>query len=215
MKVKAVIFDLDGTLIDTRERFFRVFNEILEHFSLPRIAKGKFEELYSRASLDEAIPESVRENFWKNFLVRYGQVSSHGDRPILGAKEILKELKDRGILVCVVTGRACSTHSIWDELEKHGLAEYVDIVSAKNTNVKDYYLKEEEVLRALEEAGVKPNDCIIVGDFLADIETGKRIGAFTAAVLSGGVKREVLESAEPDIILESVQEIPKIIGLHK
>ncbi|MBS7247809.1 MAG: HAD family hydrolase [Candidatus Jordarchaeales archaeon] len=215
MKVKAVIFDLDGTLINTKERFFKVFNETLEHLSLPPITKGKFEELYSRASLDEAIPENARKNFWKRFLVRYGQVSSDEDGPILGVRETLKELKDRGLIICVVTGRACNAHSVWNELEKHGLAEYVDIVSAKNPSVKDHYLKEEEILRVLEKTGVKPDDCIVVGDFLADIETGKKIGAFTIAVLSGGVRREILESAEPDMILESVREIPRIIDMHK
>lgn len=215
MKVKAVVFDLDGTLIDTKERFFRVFNEILESLSLPPITKSRFEELYSKAILDEAIPENARKTFWKNFLVRYGQVSSDKDGPIPGVRETLKELKDRGLLICVVTGRACDSHSVWNELEKHGLAEYIDVVSAKDSMVKDHYLKEEEVLKALEKAGVTPNDCMVVGDYLADIETGKKIGAFTVAVLSGGVRKEILESAKPDIILESILEIPKIIDTEK
>ncbi|MBS7288224.1 MAG: HAD family hydrolase [Candidatus Freyarchaeota archaeon] len=215
MKVKAVVFDLDGTLIDTKERFFRVFNEVLESLSLPPVTRSRFEELYSKALLDEVIPEDAKKDFWKNFLVRYGQVSSDKDGPIPGVRETLKELKDRGLIICVVTGRACGVHSVWNELEKYGLAEHIDVVSAKNSGVKDHYLKEDEVLKALEKVGVKPNDCIVVGDYLADIETGKRIGAFTVAVMSGGVRKEILESAKPDIILESIREIPKIIDAHK
>ncbi|MEM1658935.1 MAG: HAD family hydrolase [Candidatus Jordarchaeales archaeon] len=211
--MKAVIFDLDGTLIDTRERFFRLFNETLESFSLPQITRKTFEELYSKAALDDVIPENLRKTFWRHFLVRYGETSSNSDAPIPGIEETLKELREKGLLVCVVTGRVCSSQSVWSELEKHGLAKYIDVVCAKNQNVKDYYSKEEELLRALGEIGVKPNECVVVGDYLADVEAGKKVGAFTVAVLSGGVKREVLELVKPDAILESARELPKLLNL--
>ncbi len=211
--IKVIIFDLDGTLIDTRERFFMVFNKTLESFSLNPLTKRRFNELYSRASLDEAIPKELQKNFWEKFLHDYGRTCSEKDSPFPGVKNVLKVLKRKGLKICVVTGRACAESDVWTELKKHGLAEYVDAVASKDVKVKDHFFKDEEVSRILAKLSVKPHECLIVGDYLADIETGKKMGSLTVAVLSGGVKREVLESADPDLVLESVNDLPSIVDI--
>ncbi|MHA1210654.1 MAG: HAD family hydrolase, partial [Candidatus Freyarchaeota archaeon] len=59
--------------------------------------------------------------------------------------------------------------------------------------------------------GRSPFESVFVGDYVADIRSGKRIGAVTVAVLSGGAKREILARENPDLILESVANLPPII----
>jgi len=212
--VRVVLFDLDGTLIDTRSRFYVVFNESLEKFGLPTLTRDTFDRFYRNASLGELIPENLETSFWDCFLESYSKTSSPQECRIPGSKLALYELKKLGMDVGIVTGRIADVESVWSELERHELAQFVDTVVTRskeqNTNT-DYFSKEHNLLEALESLGRSPFESVFVGDYVADIRSGKRIGAVTVAVLSGGVKREILARENPDLILESVANLPPII----
>jgi len=212
--VRVVLFDLDGTLIDTRNRFYVVFNESLEKFGLPTLTRDTFDRFYRNASLGELIPENLETSFWDYFLESYSKTSAPQDCRKPGSKLALYELKKQGMDVGIVTGRIADVESVWSELERHELAQFVDTVVTRskeqNTNT-DYFSKEHNLLEALESLGRSPFESVFVGDYVADIRSGKRIGAVTVAVLSGGVKREILARENPDLILESVANLPPII----
>ncbi|MHA1579810.1 MAG: HAD family hydrolase [Candidatus Freyarchaeota archaeon] len=212
--VRVVLFDLDGTLIDTRNRFYVVFNESLEKFSLPTLTRDTFDRFYRKASLGELIPENLETSFWDYFLESYSKTSSAREYRIPGSKLALYELKKMGMDVGIVTGRIADVESVWSELARHELAQFVDTVvtrSKEQNSNTDYFSKEHNLLEALESMGRSPFESIFVGDYVADIRSGKRIGAITVAVLSGGVRREILARENPDLILESVANLPPII----
>jgi phosphoglycolate phosphatase-like HAD superfamily hydrolase len=60
---------------------------------------------------------------------------------------------------------------------------------------------------------ISPKECAVIGDYIADINSGKEIGCHTIAVLTGGTNYEILEKAKPDIILKGVYEIPIIFDI--
>ncbi|MEM2135835.1 MAG: HAD hydrolase-like protein, partial [Candidatus Jordarchaeaceae archaeon] len=99
--IRAILFDLDGTLIDTRSRFYLVFNKSLENFGLPVLSKNVFEEVYSNASLDSIVPEELAVQFWDYFLENYSKNMSPGESSIPGSKEALHQLKKRGLSIGV------------------------------------------------------------------------------------------------------------------
>ncbi len=213
--IYAILFDLDGTLVDTRSRFFLIFNESLKKFSLPTLSKNTFDSHYRNASLDKLVPEGREIQFWDYFLENYSKKSSPDEFSIPGSKEALYQLKKLGISMGVVTGRIASVESVWSELKKHELDQYVDVVITrlKSQNRNDYYFsKEQNLLDALEKLGHRPFESMFVGDYIMDIRSGKRIGAVTVAVLSGGIKKEILEGENPDFILESVAELLPLIS---
>ncbi|MGQ9723122.1 MAG: HAD family hydrolase [Candidatus Jordarchaeum sp.] len=213
--VHAVLLDLDGTLVNTRTRFFLVFNESLEKFNLPTLTKNTFEDYYNNASLDLLVPQNVAIQFWDHFLENYSKTSSPDEFRISGSKQALHQLKKMGISIGIVTGRIASTESVMTELKKHELDNFVDVIVTrlKNQNTNDdYFSKEQNLLEALEKLCHKSNESMFVGDYITDIRSGKRIGALTVAVLSGGIKKEILAKEYPDFIIKSVAELPSIIS---
>ena len=213
--IGAILFDLDGTLIDTRGRFFLIFNESLKKFNLPTLNKNIFENYYKNASLDHLVPEGIEIQFWDYFLENYSKTSTPDEFKIPGSKQALYQFKKRGIGIGVVTGRISSVESVWFELKKHELDQFVDVVITRSKSQNrndDYFSKEQNLLEALDKLGHRPFESIFVGDYIFDIRSGKSIGAVTVAVLSGGIEREILARENPDFILESVAELPRIVS---
>jgi phosphoglycolate phosphatase len=208
------LFDLDGTLVDTRSRFYLVFNRALEKFNLPKVSRKDFDNFYVNASLQELVADDLQIPFWDYFLEDYSKVSSPDEFMIPGSKQALYELKKQGIAMGVVTGRITSVESVWSELKKYELDRFVEVVFTrlKSQNRNEYYFsKEQNLLKALYKLGYKPFESMYVGDHIADIRSGKKVGAVTVAVLSGGLKKEILARENPDLIIESVAKLPSII----
>ncbi|MEM3703700.1 MAG: HAD family hydrolase, partial [Candidatus Bathyarchaeia archaeon] len=92
-------------------------------------------------------------------------------------------------------------------LEKFDLAKYFHcIVTALDTSFPKPF--PEGLIKCAHEVGVKIGECAIVGDSTIDVRAGKNVGAKTVAVLSGIFTRDELEKEEPDIILNSINELP-------
>jgi phosphoglycolate phosphatase len=213
--IGAILLDLDGTLVNTRSRFYLVFNKSLEKFNLPTVSRKVFDNLYANATLEKLVKKNLQIQFWDYFLEDYSSISSPDEFMIPGSKQALYELKKRGMSIGVVTGRIASVESVWSELKKYELDQFMDVVftRSKSQNKSEYYFsKEQNLLEALDTLGYKPSESMFVGDHIADIRSGKRIGAMAVAVLSGGVKKEILAREKPDLIIESVAKLPSVIS---
>lgn len=222
IKAKALISDLDCTLVDTLRRFFNVFNEMLAARGKKRLPWAKFFEVYVADTLDDLIAEpSDREKekklheFWMEFLRRYRDGDPNG-KLIPGAVETLQDLSKRGVPIAVITSCIVPAARLRKELATFGLSKFVKtIVTAhdvvKNLEEGDHFSKTEILRLAAEKLGTDPKDCVVVGDYWNDVRDGKAIGAKTVAVLTGQMRRELLEKYGPDAIIESVRELPKVV----
>lgn len=219
---KAAIFDLDCTLVDTLDRFFELFNELLEKYGKDALTRDEFNKIYVADTLDDLIAEPLdagREEklheFWLEFLRRY-----RDDDPkatlIPGVKDVLQSLSERRIPIAVITSCIVSANKLREELEKFKMGKYVrEIVTAHDVArelERGHHFSKVEIFRlAAEKLGVDLKDCVVVGDYWNDIRDGKAIGAKTVAVLTGKMRRELLEKYGPDAIIESVRDLPKVV----
>ena len=218
MKLKAVIFDLDQTLIDTLKRFYIVFNKVLEMYGSPSINWDIFIKHYSDDNLDMLIPSGIsRNDFWWNFLKKYNDVKIDSDSPIPGAVEVLKLLKKKNCLIAVVTGRAVKEEDVWRELDEFGLSKYVDLVLTKLSipNNDDNALSKTKLFKlASRLLNVSPSECIVVGDYWNDILGGKAIGAkLVIGVLTGHMSKEKLIEYGADIVIKNIAELSRVLNL--
>ncbi len=219
---KAAIFDLDSTLVDTLRRFFDVFNELLEERGDKPLPWQDFFGCYVADTLDDVVaPPSTKSRkehlheFWLEFLRRYRD-GDPGSKLIPGVKEVLEQLHRAGVPIAVITSCIVPTNKLRMELAGFGLNKFVNTVATSHDVVGDlergdHFSKIEIFKLAAGRLGVDPRDCVVVGDYWNDVKDGKKLGAKTVAVLTGLMRRELLEKYGPDVIIESVRDLPKVV----
>jgi HAD superfamily hydrolase (TIGR01509 family) len=193
--VRAVVLDVDGTLMDTNylhtEAWARAFERAGHRVPRVRLHKevGKGAGLLIREFVDDEETVEKIQDLHSEF---YGELQEYG-HPLPGAKELISSLKERGYEVWLVT-------SAKDEELEHHMQELeaedsVDGVvnSSAVENAKPAPDIFEEALRR---AGATADETVTVGDALWDVEAAREAGIRTVAVLSGGAyHKEDLEEA--------------------
>lgn len=205
--VRAILFDLDGTLIDTNEliieSFMYTFN-ILGKSSPSRdeIINCFGEYLsYTMSKFfgdENEINEAIR--IYREFNLKYHneKVSAYKN-----AHELVKILKNRDYKLGVVTSK--SRISAVRGLEHFDLKKYFDVIVAGD-DVKNHKPHEEPILSACAYLKVSPSECIMVGDSVYDIQSGKRAGTKTCGVLYSFMKDKLLK-AEADYYIGDLIEV--------
>ncbi|MEW6776985.1 MAG: HAD family hydrolase [Bdellovibrionota bacterium] len=222
-KVRAVLFDLDGTLLDVSARFHRAFNVARQEWRLPHMALDDFQSRYGKGTLTQDLPGKDTGPFWKKFLDEFSHNPlPHAGEPYEGVPAMLGELKERGLGAAVITNRSSAAKQVHGELEGLGLSSHFDIVLSQgdfNFRQGDFgkdtslYSKETMIHHACEHIGVAPGETVMVGDLFTDIHSGRKAGcAYTIGVLTGGTPRKGLELAGAHHILESAREVLSLLG---
>ncbi len=208
--LRLVIFDLDQTLLNTLPRFYRVFNSSLKHFGAEEIDWNTFIRDYAEDVLNNHVPVEPRE-FWDYFLSHYNDIECGKDEPIEGAIEVLKLLKDKGINVVVTTGRMVPASEVWKELERFGLAPYVDYVYTRLDRYGDGRRRTELIIEAMKRFSASREETAFVGDYWPDMQSGREAGIFTVGVLTGMESEEKLKENGADVVIPSVRHLPEVL----
>lgn len=209
MKIKAILFDLDGTLVDTSEFIYQAYEYTLsfhkfkvikrEHLA-PHIGRGLsviYREIAPGGDI-EALMKTHNNFQSKNFHL----VKSFPD--IL---KVIEKLRKKGLRTGIVTSRHKNTPKT---LQAAGIRkELFDvIIAAENvTNLKPH---PEGVLLALNKLNLKPEDVILVGDAKVDIEMGQNAKVKTVGVTYGFGGKEIAKS-NPDFVIDRLEELLGII----
>lgn len=194
---KTVIFDLDGTLLDTSKDIQKVLNQTLAHFSLPTLPIEKVKEYVGNGAktlIQRAIPADANVNFSEVFdyySVRYAQCDNSLTTLYEGEEQTLIRLKEKGVKLALVTNKPqAATVGVYDSyLKKFGF----DFVMG-NTN--EYPLKPNPALALLAAKNTNTNveDCLFVGDGETDVQTAQNAKMDGLAVLWGFRTKEQLKA---------------------
>ncbi len=210
MHTEAVIFDADGTLLDSRELVFQAYEHLLaQHGYRPpdrnELAKsmGKTtNEVYSMFAPehDDETLTSLHREFQKQQLDLFDAYE--------GLHDLLDALKDGGLQMGICTSRGSNVIPL---LEKARIQEYFGaIVHAEM--VSKHKPDPEGLFKACEGLNVSPSAVVMVGDTDADIEAGKAAGvAFTIGITHGFGTREHLREAGADYIVDHLSDIVPIV----
>lgn len=210
MSNAAVLFDVDGTLLDTREFVLasfefafvnRGFAPPTRDMLIPQIGR-KLQDIYADFAGTDMADEltEVHRDFQVNNL--------HLSQPYAGTEKTLEALQGAGYHLAAVTSRSRRTSV--RTLELAGLFHYFGaVISAEDTPA----LKPDPApLRAaLQALGLDGGFVAMVGDTKHDIRAGRAIGATTVGVLYG-FGGETVRNAHPDYVAHDVGELPGILG---
>lgn len=126
--------------------------------------------------------------------------------PTPGAENVLHSLDRAGHTIAAVSNNSIAAVSAY--LYAHGLEGYVQIVSARD-DADPALLKPNPhvLLRAMKQLGAEPDDCVMVGDSVADIEAAHAAGVAVVAYANKPGKREGFERAKPSAIIENLADL--------
>jgi len=186
--IKAMLFDLDGTLVDSAPDLVAALNWLRESVSLPPLATHAMSQYVSHGAvgiLRAGMPATSEEQFsvWKTrYLQRYAEHSYRESQLYHGVTEVLRNLHEKGIPWGIVTNKF--THLTTPILAAAGLAGKVGCVVCGDT-LERPKPDPAPVLFACHQLGIAPAETLFAGDDVRDIEAGKSAGTMTAAVMYG------------------------------
>ena len=207
-----IIFDLDGTLLDTGEGIIKSLKTALKKFGFlvpnEEICKSfvgpplkKILELFdSDEQTADALLACFREEYGKGDLFLAS--------PYPGVEKCLKELRERYALA-VATNK--SEIQATELLKKFGLASYFDIICG--SDMKASLTKVQIVVNAANRLGFLPADCIVVGDSGNDAEAAEKLGMRFIGVTYGyGFRKETDVKHYPHIgCVQSILDVKEIV----
>jgi len=213
LKVKGILLDLDGTILDSKEAYLEAVKTAFATIGQRRFNLKIVTEIPKRLEQNLPINDIVKgidvQKFLEIYRYAYYQATDSKSKPIPNISDTLKKLSEKAKLA-LVTMRYVSKKEVIRELEKFGLAKYFKyVITALDTHHPKP--SPEALIKCANQLGIQTCECAVVGDSVADIKAGKTTGAKTVGVLSGIFSRRELEMEKPDLILESVNQLPDFL----
>jgi phosphoglycolate phosphatase-like HAD superfamily hydrolase len=197
VKVRAWLFDLDGTLVSSVERFHAAYCSALEGVGQPEVDNVTFLARYRSGELVTSLGISAEaaDGFWRRLMEFYLARSDLASL-LPGAPAALAELATRGRQIALVTGRASTEDALRAELRGHGLDSYFDSVATLGELDRMRLTRAGTVTKTLlfervcQDLEVEPAAAALVTDWPAEIAEGLEFGfAACVGVLTGGYRR--------------------------
>lgn len=213
--LEAVLFDLDGTVVDTIPHILASFRHattdvlgaalsddvLLHHIGVPLTKQMR---LFTD---DEDTAERLLASY------RAFNHETHDDMARLYPNTIqaLETIAARGLPMGIVTSK--SRMMAWRALDLFDLGRFFAVVVTENDT--DVHKPDPTpVLHASAALGIDPVRCVYVGDSPADVAAGKGAGALTVGVTWGVADRARLEEAGPDAVIGDIGMLPMLLGLE-
>ena len=215
-KIKLLIFDLDGTLIDSRLDLIHSINAMLRHFKRPELPGdviatyvGDGAPMLVRRALGDPKDEKFLQEALEYFLSYYRVHKLDHTHIYLGIVEMLAAVQgiNGASRVCSVLSNkpVNPSRAIVDAL---GMSKFFVSVYGGNS----FATKKPDPLGAkqiLAETGVAPSDTLIVGDSSNDVLTGRNAGLWTCGVTYGFAPHTLCE-APPDVLVDTPEELKSL-----
>ncbi|WP_462411017.1 pyrophosphatase PpaX [Neobacillus sp. Marseille-QA0830] len=211
-KITTLLFDLDGTLIDTNELIITSYLHTLEKFFpgkytqkdvLPFMGPTLHEAF---GSIDQERVEEMIEEY------RTFNIANHDAlvREFAGVHDTLKKLHEKGFKLGIVTTKRLDV--AMKGVRLMNLDPFFNVVIAYDHVIKTKP-DPEPIHKALEKLNSTPDETIMVGDNFHDILGGKNAGTKTAGVAWAFKGRDYIANYEPDYILDHMTDLLKIVGV--
>ena len=213
IEAKAIIFDLDGTIVDSKEAYveaarvaFSAFTKVTVDLRTAMEIPRRFEQDLPLIDLIEGIDE---KDFRSKYLKAYYEATRTKTKPFPEIGITLQTLSNKRKLALTTKRRVPKTEIMSQLKELHLAGYFLTVVTGIDTvNPKP---SPDALIQCSKTLNVQPHECVAVGDSVVDVRAGKNAGAKTVAVLSGIFSFKELERENPDLILESVEKLPNFL----
>lgn len=222
-KYNTIVFDLDGTLLDTLGDLTDSVNYALgihgfesrtikeiRHFvgnGIANLIKRSMYEGRGENGQDMPIDEEKAAAVLADFRAHYGEHCMDKTKPYEGIVELLKKLKEKGIKTAITSNKV---HAATAKLSDTFFEGYIDCALGEKEGVKRKPAP-DIVMNALKELGSSVEEAVYIGDSEVDITTANNTGMDMIIVTWGFRDRDVLEECGASVIAESVEELESML----
>jgi len=210
MRYKYVLFDLDGTILDTLDDLHAAANAALRECGYPERTKDEVRRFVGngiRKLIERAVPSGTSEEdivrTHEAFTAYYSVHCKDKTKPYAGIPELVRGLKENGIASAVISNKA-------DYAVKALCEEYFEGLFELSVGEREGIRKKpapDSVLEAMRVMGAKSSETVYIGDSDVDIMTAKNAGIDSIGVSYGFRGREFLESHGAEVIADTVEEL--------
>jgi len=215
MRVKAVVFDLDGTLLDSRELILDSYHYACDVVLGHRLADADLLDMVGvplQLQMEKLVPEAA------DAMVKAYRENNHRRNDELigyfaGTREMLATLKERGYPLAIVTSKL---HAFaMAGLKRYALEDNFEFLIGAD-DCPYYKPAPEPLLLAAERLGQDPSDCVYVGDSPYDMEAARAAKMRALGAEWGLFDRARLLAAGAQMVLSTIAEVPEaVMGLEQ
>ena len=212
---KGIIFDLDGTLLDTIIDISEAVNFVLEEHKFPihntdsyKMFIGNGLEVLSRRALPKSVPEERFQILFSEIKVSFEKRQNTKTAAYEGVLSLLKELNNKGVKVAILSNKL---HEFMDSTISRYFSDIrFEVIFGTRKGVKPKP-SPEGVYQILEFFQLSKEDCFFVGDTSTDINTGINAGLETIGVTWGFRDKKELQEAKASFIVDKPSEILSLL----
>ncbi len=216
-KIKAVIFDLDGTLLDTLADIGAGANIALRRFGLPERERKDYRRFIGhgirqllRLAVPQDTPEEVFEQVVAFYLDYYPEHSMELTDYFPGTQAFLQLLQSRGLCLAVLSNK---TEKTTDKIISKYFADVPWEFVWGNNGVRPLKPNPEAGHLACETLGLSPEEILFVGDGDTDMEFATKVGFVAAGVTWGYRDADELLAAGADFLVDSFAQLQETLNL--
>lgn len=217
MKYQLCVFDLDGTLLDTVGALACATNLTLQAFGLGPILPEQIKQIVGdgyRTQMERALKLCGDEALMYHeaslpvYMENFAENCTRGVVPYEGICPLLEYLKENGIRIAVFSNKP--HHQAVENIEEIFGKDYFDAVRGEQPGTPKKPAP-DGAWAICRELGIKPENCLYLGDTNTDMRTGLAAGMDTVGVTWGFRSREELESCSPQFMADHPSEVQRII----
>ena len=210
-KISLIVYDFDGTLVDTLFDITDSVNMTLSEIGLPQLPRGKIRKYVGRG-VERLMSQTLEGSFFTDIPKAVSLFKQHYSENLVNhtdfypyGREILQHFKNKNQAICSNKPESF-IHRILESL--NGL-HYFDMViggdsmSSKKPNP-------EGLNFILQRLNISADETLLVGDSPVDIETGRRAGVYTCIVNFGLGFPDEIAAAKPDCLIDSLSELKEM-----
>ena len=220
LKVDAVIFDLDGTLIDSAPIYYAIIDIVFAKLGVPPVPRETLQEAMDDGDFDwdyvlPADMKNCKEEVIKKARIIIDDIAPPMFRKevklIPGTDEIINMIAAEGLKMGLVTSTPSQFMAVKTApLKNADISNLLEVIITAD-DVRNKKPAAEPLVKCCKKLGVTPDKCVYVGDTRVDIRAGKAAGMKTVGVLTGFDDYDALKNETPDAIIKSIAELSEAI----
>lgn len=213
MKYKTLILDFDGTLADIKESIIQTMKFVLHSFNIKKIDESPIESLIGlplKTTFEKAfsIDEKLIQEATLIYREHYNEIVINTISLFDGVKKTLLDFHHKGTNLTVASSKGKA--ALIKILKKQNIYDIFSFVGGEE-DAKNKKPSPDIVNLIMDKYNYQPNECLVVGDTIFDIEMGQRANVDTCGVTYGNNTKEKLEKQKPNYVIDSFRNLIEIV----